>query len=248
MVGEVVRPQEVVDETVLAGEIEARWVFLEARESLALEVVAGQHFKLGPHPHVVLEIRLVHGTQHPGHPADPGLDGAEAQLRVPLGDAGRADVDQGLHSGRKRMHGVVDDGPALAAGGARVAACRDMEGDRQAHLVDAVPQGLHLAQVVVEVVDVWRSEDRLGGQAQALESQRCAPLDLGDRLVQRGRRNAGHRRQPVVVVGEFLPGPLVVGPAHRVAEVGIGRCPHGEALVREEDFGVATVQGQVAYP
>ena len=84
---EVVRPEEVVDQTVLAGKVKAGGVLLEAREALALEVLAGQQLQLGPDPHMVLEIRLVHRTQHPWRPADAGLDGAEAQVRVPLCDA-----------------------------------------------------------------------------------------------------------------------------------------------------------------
>ena len=123
-----------------------------------------------------------------------------------------------------------------------------MERDGQLDLVDAVPQRLHLAQVVVEVVHVGRPEHRLGRQAQALESERCAALDLRDGLVERPGRDAGHRGQPVVVVGELLPGPLVVGPAHGVAEVGIGRGPDAQAFVREQDLGVAAVQRQVSQP
>ena len=91
------------------------------------------------------------------------------------------------------MHGVVDDGPSLTASGARIATCRDVERDWQIDVVDAVPQGFELTQVVVGVVDIGRAEDRLGWQAQALESECRASLDLGNCLVQLGGSNARHR-------------------------------------------------------
>ena len=151
-----------------------------------------------------------------------------------------------LHRRRQRVHGVVDDGAALAAGGARIAAGGDVERDRQVDVLDAVPQRLELAQVVVQVLVVGRPEDGLARQRQATEAERGAALDLGDRPVEVGGRHAGHRHQLVVVRAERLPGPVVVDPAHGLAELGVPRCPDGEALVREQHLGVDAVEGEIA--
>ena len=69
----------------LARQVEAGLILLEAGKAVGSEVLAGQTVELGPHPHMVFEVSLIHGLQHPGYPADASLDAAEAQGRELLG-------------------------------------------------------------------------------------------------------------------------------------------------------------------
>src|SRR5215471_10718843 len=75
----VVGPHQALGEAVALGQVEAGRVFLERREAVRSEVLARQPGELGPHPEMVLLVGLVHGGEEPRQPADPGLDGGEAQ-------------------------------------------------------------------------------------------------------------------------------------------------------------------------
>src|SRR5258708_1364358 len=65
--------------------------------------------------------------------------------------------------------------------GKGIASGRDMEGDRQARVLDRRPQRIEMGQVVVDVVAVVGAPDRLARQGQALEAEFGQALDLGDR-------------------------------------------------------------------
>ena len=120
-----------------------------------------------------------------------------------------------------------------------------MEGHRQIDFGDAGPERIELRQVVVQVFVVGCAPDRLAGQGEATEPQRRHALNLGDCAVDVRRGDAAHRRQPVVVVAEGLPRPVVPHMAHVLAERGVRRRPDGEALVGEEHLGVHAVGLQI---
>ena len=73
-------PHEAVHQVHRLGQGEPRRIFLEGSEAALPEVLAGSWRRRG-RTHMVLAIRLVHGAEQPGHPADARLDGGEAQAR-----------------------------------------------------------------------------------------------------------------------------------------------------------------------
>ena len=245
MVRIVVGPHEVVDQAVFAGEVEPRLVFLEGGEAALAEIVAWHLRQLGAHEHVVLAVGLVQRPDRPRHPANASFDAAEAQRWEALQNAGCAQVGNRLHGRRQGMNGVVHHRAAVAPGRARIAPGGDVEGHRQIDFGDAGPERVELRQVVVQVLVVRRTPDRLAGKGEATEAQRRHALDLGNRAVEVRCGNAAHRRQLVVVRAEGLPRPVVPHPAHVLAELGIRRGPDGEALVREEHLGIHPVRLQI---
>src|SRR5690606_9096844 len=88
----VVRPEKAVDEAMLAGEREAGVVLLERGEAVRAELLARKRLQLRAYPHVVLLVGLVHRLERPRDPADPGLDGREAELREALEHTRGAEV------------------------------------------------------------------------------------------------------------------------------------------------------------
>ena len=181
MVRVVVGPEQVVDQVVLAGQVDAGAVVLEGAEAVGAVVVGGQAFELGEGPHVVLVVGLVHRGQGPGNPADAGFDGSSAQVGEALEDAGGAHVDDRLHRHGERVEDVVGDCAAVASRAARVASGGDVERDRQAGFFDSGPERVELGQVVVAGVLAGRSPDRLGREGEAAEAALGGALDFGDR-------------------------------------------------------------------
>ena len=173
---------------------------------------------------------------------------AKRRPREALEHAGGAEVGHRLHRRRQRVRDVVDDGAAVAARGARVAAGGDVEGDGQPRVLDGGPQRVEQRQVVVRMVDVVRAPDRLAGQGQRAEAHLGHALHLGDGALEIGGGDGGHRREPVVVGAEGLPRPLVPDAALRLGEDRVGRGPHGEALVGEDHLGVDAVARVIAQP
>ena len=205
-------------------------------------IVARQVLELGAHPEMMLLVGLVHRLHQPRHPADAGLDGGEAQGREALEHARGAEVRHRLDGRRQRVRNVVHDRAAVAARGARIAAGRDMEGDRQVGVGDRRPQRIEMRQVVVHVVAVMRAPHRLARQGQALEAEPGQPMHLGDRAFEVcGRERAG-RDHAVLVGAELLPCPVVPHPALRHGELRVGRRPHGEALVGEDQLDIDAVE------
>ena len=248
MVRIVVGPEQVVDQVVLAREVDARGVLLEGAEAVRAVELGGQHLELGEGPHVVLMVGLVHRRQRPRDPADAGLDRARAESREALEDARGAHVDDRLHGHRQRVEDVVGHRAAVAPRAARVAPGRDMERDRQPGLLDRRPELVELGQIVVARVLAGRSPDRLGGEGEAAEAALGRAVDLGHRAGNVAGGDAGQRRGAVVGRAERVPGPVVPGAAHRVAEHRVGRGPHREPLVGEDDLAVHPVQIHVAHP
>src|SRR5712692_330677 len=58
MMGIVVGPHDIVDETMALDEIEARPVLPEGGEAVETEVLAGELRELGPHPEMMFEVGL----------------------------------------------------------------------------------------------------------------------------------------------------------------------------------------------
>ena len=151
----------------------------------------------------------------------------------------------GFHRHRQRVEDIVGHRSAVAARAARVPAGRDVECDRQAGLFDGGPELVELGQVVVASVLAGRAPDGLGGEGEAAEAAIGGAVDLGDGAGDVARRDAGQRRGAVVGRPEDLPGPVVPGAAHGVAEDRVGRGPHREALVGEDDLAVDAVEVHV---
>ncbi len=106
-----------------------------------------------------------------------------------------------------------------------------------------------MRQVVVHVVAVMAAPDRLAGQGQALEAQFGQPLHFGDRAFEIAGGDGAGRDHAVLVLAELLPGPVVPHPALRHGELRVGRGPHGEPLVGEDQLdidAVAVVVGQAS--
>ena len=127
----VVGPHQVVDDVVLLGGVEADVILLERGEAVALEVVRRQVGDHRAHPHVVGLVGVVHRLQQPRHEADARLDEAGLQVRVALEHAGRDHLHERLDRRLHAVADVVDDRPAVAADGPRIAARRHVERERQ---------------------------------------------------------------------------------------------------------------------
>ena len=112
--GVVVGPDQVVDQVVLACEVDAGLVFLEGGEAVAAEGLAGKGLELGVGPHVMHAVGLVHGLEEPGEPADAGFNGGEANAGEALDHARGAELDEGLGGGDEGMDDHIDDGAAVA--------------------------------------------------------------------------------------------------------------------------------------
>src|SRR5215510_1965646 len=91
------------------------------------------------------------------------------------------------------------------------------------------------------MIDVVGAPHWLARQRQRAEAHLGRTLHFLDRALEVCRRNGGHGREAIVVGAELLPRPLVEYAALRLREDRVGRGPHGEALVREDDLRVDAV-------
>ena len=154
-------------------------VLLERGEAVAPEVRRRQ---LGDHradPEVVRLVGVVHRLEQPRHEADAGLDHAGLQVGVALEHARRDELHERLDRRLHRVADVVDDRPAVAADGARVAARRHVERDRQPGLGVERPERLERRVVVLEVAPLLGAVDRAVAEAQADEAVLGGPRRLG---------------------------------------------------------------------
>src|SRR5262249_15760821 len=125
--------------------------------------------------------------------------------------------------------------------GARVAAGGYMEGYREVAILDHGPHRIEYRKIVVRVPRVMRAEDRLARQSESAIAHRGDALDLGDRALEVAGCDRGHGHQPIAVFSVGFPDPVVVDAALGLREQRVGRRPHRESLVWEDDLDVHPV-------
>ena len=194
----------------------------------------------------MLAIGLVHRGERPRHPPNARFDRGEAQLREALDHARSAQARHRLDHRRQRMRRIVDDGAAVVARGAWIAAGRDVEGGGQVAVPDQGPQRIEHRQVVVGMARVVGAPNRFARQGQAAKAEFRDPLDFGHRQIDIGGHDRRHRRHEIVVRAVRLPRPVVPHAALFRAEFGVLRREHRESLVGKYDLRVDTVAGMVA--
>src|SRR5262252_3679565 len=91
------------------------------------------------------------------------------------------------------------------------------------------------------MVDVVSAPHGLARQRQRAEAHLGRTLHFLDGTLEVCRGNGDHGGEAIVVGAELLPHPLVEHAALRLREDRVGRGPHGEPLVREDDLRVDAV-------